>query len=714
MPNVPQVRRLNYNGEDIGMGFNSDSGLAIGTALDFTLPNSDIAQTATSDFTIVTSHEELMSKLHVSAEAEGRYGVVSGGAKVDFSKDTSFNSTSTFVVARMVVTNTVSRGKDFKLKPDLQALLNTDPKGFQRAFGDSFVRAHYKGGEFYAVMRVTSVDSKMQSKLGVQLHLEAQGLAASGSFKGSFDTANSTQNTKSEFQLHFYQTAGAGRAEIGTPLDLEEIKTRLKDFPDAVLRHGFPFFIEVATYDTIPLPINKEQEAAFLIALADADDKKLKYIQGRNDCQFASEHPEYFFQPPARPVLLSMAGTYTQLANAAIDHALAVSRGETVHLFDPSALSPPVAEPDLVLRKRDTGLEGSFADWWTTKDNPGTRKNDHDLVEDIGNLAASQLNEAGQFADQRQFGEALARIISSFRSYDWNGAGTHRRGRGPLSSLSALATMLPLTISSLAFSGDVLGEDALGEITDTKGLEQFTSLVTLDVSHNKIDSITELTELKALRRLDIVNNLVSDLTPLRGCISLQELDISGNDIEDLAPLAACKDLRKITLSGTTLVKNGVASRSGNPLTNIRGLAEVPSMRNPFTVGSVLSIRFGVLSEGAMAQFNGTANRLGNSGLFRVHLTRGGEILEEVWGLQSISKLTATEVEGFSMFVRDFMLGDIPMTGSAFNLVKRNETFGIRLGFVDPANPEKAVIDLAAFPKFGTTITLPTIDAEVIS
>ena len=113
---VAQIRRLNYNGEDVGMGFNSDTGLGVGVALDFTVPAGDVSQEAESDVTIITSHEELMSTLNMSAQLEGHYAFASAGGKVDFAKKTQYNSSSTFVVAKMVITNTVSRGKDFKLK----------------------------------------------------------------------------------------------------------------------------------------------------------------------------------------------------------------------------------------------------------------------------------------------------------------------------------------------------------------------------------------------------------------------------------------------------------------------------------------------------------------------------------------------------------------------------------------------------------------------
>src|SRR5262245_53457067 len=135
MPNIAQVRRLNYNGEDIGMGFNSDTGLAVGTALDFTPPGDVLSQEAQSDATIITSHEELMSSLNMSAQLEGRYAFASGGTKVSFSKNTKYNSSSTFIVARMVITNTVARGRDFKLKPDLAPLLTPGQLDtFEKAF----------------------------------------------------------------------------------------------------------------------------------------------------------------------------------------------------------------------------------------------------------------------------------------------------------------------------------------------------------------------------------------------------------------------------------------------------------------------------------------------------------------------------------------------------------------------------------------------------
>lgn len=41
---IQQIRRIEFNDEEIGMGFNSDTGLAVGTGLEsFTIPGAVVA-----------------------------------------------------------------------------------------------------------------------------------------------------------------------------------------------------------------------------------------------------------------------------------------------------------------------------------------------------------------------------------------------------------------------------------------------------------------------------------------------------------------------------------------------------------------------------------------------------------------------------------------------------------------------------------------------
>ncbi|WP_214324795.1 hypothetical protein [Nonomuraea sediminis] len=79
-----------------------------------------------------------------------------------------------------------------------------------RAFGDSFVRGLQTGGEFYAVIRITSVSVSHQTSLAATLQAEANGLVASGSFKAAFEEANKSASTRSVYTATMFQKAGSG------------------------------------------------------------------------------------------------------------------------------------------------------------------------------------------------------------------------------------------------------------------------------------------------------------------------------------------------------------------------------------------------------------------------------------------------------------------------------------------------------------------------
>lgn len=355
---VAQVRLLAFNNEEIGMGFNSDTGIAVGTALEgFTVQADPVAtgQAVTSQIVIVNSHEELMDNLSMSFDAQGRYGFISGSAKASFAENSSYNSTSTFLVAQCLVSNPMTRGQNFQVTQSAQALLSTQRfADFKTAFGDSFVRGLHTGGEYYAVIRITSVSVSKQKDLSATLHAEAQGLVASGSFQAQFQEANSSDSTRSEYTASMFQQAGTG-SQISPTVQIDEVLSRYKQFPQIALANPGAYETEVATYDTLPLPTpTAEQQEDFVLAMADARDKKLHYIQTRNDLTFALANPGFFQELPPVTVLTAASETYTKLINAVVEHAVALSQGQISPpvFFDPAALTPPLAEPSPIALQR--------------------------------------------------------------------------------------------------------------------------------------------------------------------------------------------------------------------------------------------------------------------------------------------------------------------------------------------------------------------------
>lgn len=355
---IDQVRRVEYRDESIGMGFNIDTGLAVGTALEnFSVKSDPIApgQQVSASITIVNTHDQLMEQLGMSFEAQGRYGFFSASAKASFSSSTNFNSSSTFVVAKCIVKNPFQRGDNFHVKQEAQDLLNShNVEGFKKAYGDSFVRGLQTGGEFYAVIRITSISQSMQTKLGVTLQAEMNGLVASGGFQAEYNKSMESESTRSEYSATMFQRAGTG-ADISPVVEISDLIERYKNFPGIALKSAFPYETEIATYDTLPLPIpTPEEQADFLLALHDAQDKKLNYIQKKNDLEFARKNPVFFEGLPTDEVLLKDINDYTKLINAVMEHGIKLSRGEMnpPRYFDPSTLSPPINEPVPIQLKR--------------------------------------------------------------------------------------------------------------------------------------------------------------------------------------------------------------------------------------------------------------------------------------------------------------------------------------------------------------------------
>jgi hypothetical protein len=83
----PRVRLTAFSNEGTGDGFNSGTGIAVGTALEgFTIQPDPVAagKAVTSQIVIVSWHEELMDNLGMSSDPQGRYGFMSASARASF------------------------------------------------------------------------------------------------------------------------------------------------------------------------------------------------------------------------------------------------------------------------------------------------------------------------------------------------------------------------------------------------------------------------------------------------------------------------------------------------------------------------------------------------------------------------------------------------------------------------------------------------------
>jgi hypothetical protein len=628
---IEQIRRLPYNSEEVGMGFNSDTGKAVGTALEFSPPVGGPGQTNLTEATIISSQHAFSSAMSMSMEVSGHYGMVSAGLKAEFQKESTFNSTSTFLLARSKLENQIKRGTHFRVNEVAQRLLQSNRfDDFQNAFGDSFVRGVFTGGEYYALIRMTSIDRTMQTRLALTLQAEINGGLAGGAFSAAYNQANRSSESRSEYHIKFYQRGGAGR-EISATIDLDEMKARLREFPEAIRQHPFPYEIEVARYDTVPLPIPpKEQQENFLLALADADAQRLKYIQVRNDCAFAAEHPEFFISLPSVEVLLRATDLYTRALNAVIGHAIALTRGEVTpdrFFFNPAAAAPPLELPQIRLKRRTSEHARTFVDWFTLRTTPGILHEDRQFLDQLERDVSPRIQDyqsiqdpgGNQQATDRARAVVLRPILELAKEFNLT------MTRAP--SLGHLPDMVPAGLETLRLMNC--------DLADIRGIGRLSALRELALADNQISDISELAELTQLRALWIQNNKIRDLTPLLACTELEVLSIAGNLVFDLGPIAGLTKLNVVVIGMYEVhsADGQVTERRhrSNPVVAIDPLSRIPALANPFLSGNKLSVQ--IFGAGG-AEREATAERVGRTPVFRIKLPRNGVEKIEEWSFQS--------------------------------------------------------------------------------
>jgi hypothetical protein len=330
---MSQIIRTPFDDHEIGQGFNVDSRERVGTALTVASVSEDsnvdgvIVRTS---FQSVTTQESLMEALGISVSVDARYGLFSGDAKLNFAQSHAVNSFSSFVAGRCEVHNATRHGHGFAVAEEAKPLLS-DPKQFRASFGDMFVRSLKTGGEFYVVARVTSASQEHQSKVAASLQAEYNGLVAGVNFKTAFETAIRETRGQTDVTVFMSQSGGIGSQASFTGPDAAKILDRLSQFPQFVREHPVGYEAELATYDTIPIPIPTPEEIQDRdIVLMDSLTQKMRFLKALSDLQFA-QGPDggvFFEDLPSAADLGIMDTEYRQALNGLFAHAIRVATGK--------------------------------------------------------------------------------------------------------------------------------------------------------------------------------------------------------------------------------------------------------------------------------------------------------------------------------------------------------------------------------------------------
>ncbi|SDO07038.1 CotH kinase family protein [Alkalicoccus daliensis] len=103
-------------------------------------------------------------------------------------------------------------------------------------------------------------------------------------------------------------------------------------------------------------------------------------------------------------------------------------------------------------------------------------------------------------------------------------------------------------------------------IENLEGIDEFTSLVSLDVRDNQIEDISVLEELPSLTSLNLRGNQIEDISSLASLTNLRELNLRENSITDISPLSFMQQLEDVNIRHNQI-------ESIEPLRNLNNLRE---------------------------------------------------------------------------------------------------------------------------------------------
>ncbi|MFO7663451.1 MAG: hypothetical protein R6X18_12775 [Chloroflexota bacterium] len=291
-----------------GQGTNSDLGTLHGTAIEFDSLSSPIGtgQSVNFHLQVVTTNEEMISALSVTANASYSSAVFSGNASAQFISNRSVSRYSTFVVARCVVKNPEQVITTPRPRENVDKWRQQHSKAdFQKLYGEEFLSGFITGGYYFGIIQIHSTSEAKQQEIAAAV--AGSGWGATGDASVAVRLQSVTESLEKEVVVY----RDGGDSNQALPRTIDEMIEQIINFPGQVRQDAVPFSGIYQNYDqSIPFSPYKE-ETGLDLALRRADLNELAHQflrlkELRADVIFVSDH--YHDYQRGAGVIFSFAG----------------------------------------------------------------------------------------------------------------------------------------------------------------------------------------------------------------------------------------------------------------------------------------------------------------------------------------------------------------------------------------------------------------------
>ncbi|MBL29605.1 MAG: hypothetical protein CMM50_18900 [Rhodospirillaceae bacterium] len=131
------------------------------------------------------------------------------------------------------------------LHPAYADMASTDPAGFRRTCGDSYVASISRGGEIAAVFTFATKSRDKQQTISASMEGSGWGITAEASMKHKIAEFAKT----SQLTINWFQSGGSGAP---LPTDLDSFNDGLKGFPAAVAAAPWNYKVALKPYEDLP------------------------------------------------------------------------------------------------------------------------------------------------------------------------------------------------------------------------------------------------------------------------------------------------------------------------------------------------------------------------------------------------------------------------------------------------------------------------------
>lgn len=240
-------------GMDYGVGVDELAGEVRGDALESTEPTRiEGAEGQTVGFSLdrIETSEELQQALGMKVDAKASFGLWGGSAKFEFMDKSSLNSYSLYLLVSVNVMNSFRQIRGARLKASAASLLSSSGADrFREMYGDTYLRGILTGGEYFALLEITTRDSSEQQKLAAEMDAGYVGrFNVSAALNRSIEKIAAHRNIR----IRSFQRGGD---ETSVPQTADEIIQRSAEFAEQVAaQKAVPYTVLLSDYRTVELP----------------------------------------------------------------------------------------------------------------------------------------------------------------------------------------------------------------------------------------------------------------------------------------------------------------------------------------------------------------------------------------------------------------------------------------------------------------------------